>query len=101
MYPILFTTNIKNTFFGLMRIFVIQECCPDIILVEHHLRTIPLNGNNWLSFTYKNMYIGYLKYDNLFFLIYFPSWFGDAGHINIGKGPHKDHFTKVLLQLAQ
>ena len=74
---------------------------PDTILEEDHPR----------SFQQSLVEIGSVVSEEKIFLIsspfflflaWWPSWLevGITGH-NFGRGPSKDHSTKVLLQLAQ
>ena len=76
-----------------------------IILVEEHEGTIPNElGCNWLkSFLQEDFQVefpigSYVKLN----LAVWSSWLvgRDAGH-NFGRGPYRDHSTKVWLLLAQ
>ena len=75
---------------------------PDTILEEDHPRIISAKfGWDWLSsFRGEDFFLFHPPF--FLFLTWQPSWleFGITGH-NFGRGPSKDHSTKVWLQLAQ
>ena len=75
---------------------------PDTILEEDHPRIISAKfGWDWLSsFRGEDFFLFHPPF--FLFLTWRPSWleFGITGH-NFGRGPSKDHSTKVWLQLAQ
>jgi hypothetical protein len=75
---------------------------PDTILEGGHPRIISAKfGWNWLSsFRREDFFNFHAPF--FLFLAWRPSWLevGITGH-NFGRGPSKDHSTKVLLQLAQ
>jgi hypothetical protein len=58
----------------------------------------------WTFAYFDRLCKGFFNFIPLFFLFlaWRPSWFeiGITGY-NFGRGPSKDHFTKVWLQLAQ
>jgi len=67
---------------------------PDIILEGDHPRIISAKfGWDWLSS---------FRGEDFFSIAWWPSWseVRITGH-NLGRGPSKDHSTKVWLQLAQ
>ena len=74
---------------------------PNTILEGDHPRIISAKfGWNWLSsFGGENFFLILPPF--FLFLAWRPSWLevGITGH-NFGRGPSKDHSTKVLLQLA-
>ena len=75
---------------------------PDTILEGDHPRIISAKfGWDWLSSFRREDFV--LISSPLFlFLAWWPSWLevGNTGH-SFGRGPSKDHSTKVWLQLAQ
>ena len=75
---------------------------PDIILKGDPPRIISAKfGWDWLcSFRGEDFFL--ISSPLFLFLAWQPSWFevGITGH-NFGRGPSKDHSTKVWLQLAQ
>ena len=74
---------------------------PDTILEEDHPRIISAKfGWDWLSsFRGEDFFLFHPPF--FLFLTWRPSWleFGITGH-NFGRGPSKDHSTKVCLQLT-
>ena len=75
---------------------------PDTILEEDHPRIISAGfGWDWLSnFRGEDFFL--ISSPLFLFLAWRPSWLevGITGH-NFGRGPSKDHSTKVWLQLAR
>jgi hypothetical protein len=75
---------------------------PDTILEGGHPRIISAKfGWNWLS-SFRGEDFFNISSPFFLFLAWWPSWLevGITGH-NFGRGPSKDHSTKVWLQLAQ
>ena len=75
---------------------------PDIILEGDHPRIISEKfGWDWLS-SFRGEDFFKISSPFFLFLAWWPSWLevGITGH-NFGRGPSKDHSTKVWLQLAQ
>jgi hypothetical protein len=75
----------------------------DTILEEDHPRIISAKfGWDWLSSFRGEDFFFKFHPPFLLFLAWWPSWLevGITGH-NFGRGPSKDHSTKVWLQLAQ
>ena len=75
---------------------------PDTILEGDHPRIISAKfGWDWLS-SFRGEDSFKISSPLFLFLAWWPSWLevGITGH-NFGRGPSKDHSTKVLLQLAQ
>jgi hypothetical protein len=75
---------------------------PDTVLEGGHPRIISAKfGWNWLS-SFRGEDSFNISSPFLLFLAWWPSWLevGITGH-NFGRGPSKDHSTKVVLQLAQ
>ena len=74
----------------------------DTILEGDHPRIISAKfGWDWLS-SFRREESFKISSPLFLFLAWWPSWLevGITGH-NFGRGPSKDHSTKVLLQLAQ
>jgi hypothetical protein len=74
---------------------------PDINLEGDHPRIISVKfGWDWLSSFREDFFL--ISSPFFLFLAWPPSWLevGITGH-NFGRGPSKDHSTKVWLQLAQ
>jgi hypothetical protein len=75
---------------------------PDTVLEGDHPRIISAKfGWNWLS-SFRGEDSFKISSPFFLFLAWWPSWLevGITGH-KFGRGPSKDHSTKVLLQLAQ
>ena len=75
---------------------------PDTILEGDHPRIISAKfGWDWLN-SFRGEDSFKISSPLFLFLAWWPSWLevGITGH-NFGRGPSKDHSTKVLLQLAQ
>jgi len=73
----------------------------DIILEGDHPRIISAKfGWDWLSSYRRRIFL--IASPLFLFLAWWPSWLevGITGH-NFGRGPSKDHSTKVWLQLAK
>jgi hypothetical protein len=73
----------------------------DTILEGDHPRINSKFGWDWLS-SFRGEDSFKISSPFFLFLAWWPSWLevGITGH-NFGKGPSKDHSTKVLLQLSQ